>query len=194
MRLKKSIIIILFLLSIFMIGAVSASHTYNVKGYKFTVDSNTQNKIIKLKKTHSHDDVFYGKKFKTNKYKKLKVKYQAGYKKKKYFKYYQLYRNGKSLGDYCRSNTKISKRYMNIVRMDVGGRITQKAVYGYKKVKKYKTKYIKQRVYAEVEGYIYKWDTVNDVGEYRPLVSFRTYPSNSKYDYLTMYFGPTVWL
>lgn len=195
---NKNKIFILAILAVFCIGmtmsAVSASHTYNVKGYKFTVDTNTYNKILKLKKTHEQKDANFEKSFKTNKKKKLKVKYKKGYKYKKYLKYYQICRNGKSLGWYFRSSSKPRAVDLKYVKKYKGGKITYKKVYGTKKVPIYKTKYVSQYVYAIVEGYVYKWDSVKDKGYYRPSVTFRTFPSNSKYDYLTMFFGTSAWL
>lgn len=196
---NKNKIFILAILAVFCIGmtmsAVSASHTYNVKGYKFTVDTNTYNKILKLKKTHEQKDANFEKSFKTNKKKKLKVRYVSYYKKvKSGIKYYQYCKNGKSLGSYISTYTKPTSKDLKYIKKYFGGKITYKPIYKYKKKPVYKTKYVNQYVYAIVEGYVYEWDPVKDKGDYRPSVTFRTFPSNSKYDYLTMFFGTSAWL
>ena len=54
------------------------------------------------------------------------------HKVKKYFKYYQVYKNGKSLGVYCRSKYKHDKQTLRELQREVGGKITCKKVYGYK--------------------------------------------------------------
>lgn len=98
-------LVIILILAIFVVGmtmgSAAAGHTYNKKGYKFTVSNNQYKKIQYIKKHKYDSPKKMGKhkvwfKVKTNKYYKKKPVYASieTHKSNHYYVTYDFYVNG----------------------------------------------------------------------------------------------------